>query len=501
MRRFKPQVFFPPFLFLLCSVVYSLIDPDGFLENVTQLNSFLLDRFGWLYSLSALSFLILIVGVYFSPIAHLRIGGEEAKPILSKWRWFSITLCTTIAVGILFWGAAEPLFHLHQPPAGLGLEANTIPAMRFSMSTLFMHWTLIPYSLYTTAGLLFALMYYNARRPFSLGALLYPLLGERTTGYLSDVIDAVCLYSLVAGMAASLGAGILTITGGMETLLGVESNALLLGVITSMIVLAFILSAASGLMKGIRVLSDWNIKAFVALAIFVFVAGPTLFIFKIGVEGLGEFMQTFFQRSLYVGLAPEDNWAESWTIFYWSNWLAWTPISGLFLGRLAVGYTVREFIRFNLVYTSLFGAVWMVIFGGATLYFDFFSAGSPMYDVLQSEGPENVIYALFAQLPLAKVVSIVFLLITFLSFVTASDSNTSAMSGISSSGISPESPEPSFWIKVIWGLTIGTVAWTMISFSGIDGIKMASNLGGFPILFLMILVGLSLARVARSGKI
>ncbi len=159
---------------------------------------------------------------------------------------------------------------------------------------------------------------------------------------------------------------------------------------------------------------------------------------------------------------------------------------------------MREFIRFNLFYPSLFGALWMMIFGGTTLHQDYFTPDSPMYALLQDGGPENVIYGVFARLPFAQITSIVFLAVTFLSFVTASDSNTSAMSGLSAEGISPESPEPSFTIKAIWGITVGLVAWTMINFAGIDGIKMASNLGGFPILFLMILVAGALVKVART---
>ncbi len=500
MKQLKHSVFWPPFLFLLLSVTYSLVDLEGFTKNATALNSFLLDRFGWLYSLSTLAFLIICLSVYFSPLAKVRIGGPDAQPLLTKWRWFAITLCTTIAVGILFWGTAEPLYHLHQPPTGLGIQPNSIEAMRFSMSTMFLHWTLIPYGIYTTAGLLFALMYYNYNRPFSLGSLLYPLLGKRTEGGLSKVIDAFCLYSLVAGMAASLGAGILTIAGGLESLLGWQSSGLLLGMIALAIVVVFVISAASGLMRGIRILSDWNIKAFFFLAIFVFLAGPTLFTLKLGVEGLGDFFQNFFQKSLYVGLTPEDNWSESWTIFYWANWLAWTPVTALFLGRLALGYTVREFIHFNLFYPSIFGALWMIIFGGTTLHQDFFSPDSPMYTILQAGGPENVIYGVFDRLPFAGFMSVLFLAITFLSFVTASDSNTSAMSGLSAQGISPESPEPSIVIKVVWGITVGLVSWTMINFAGIDGIKMASNLGGFPILFFMILVAASLVKVMREHR-
>ncbi len=501
MRNLKHSVFWPPFLILIASVTYSLIDSDGFTNNATTLNSFLLDKFGWLYSISTLGFFGILVWIYFSPLAKIRIGGKNAQPLLTKWRWFTITLCTTIATGILFWGTSEPLYHLHAPPTGLDIEPNSIESMRFAMSTLFMHWTLIPYGIYTAAGLLFALVYYNLKRPFSLGSMLYPVFGERVEGGIGKTIDAICLYSLVAGMAASLGTGILTIAGGLNTLYDIKSNAFILSIIALVIVATFVLSAISGLMKGIRLLSDWNIKAFIVLAIFVFICGPSLFILKIGVESIGEFLQTFLQRSLYVGLSPEDNWSESWTIFYWANWLAWAPISALFLGRLSLGYTVREFIHFNLVFPSIFGAIWMMIFGGTSLHLDYFGAGSPIYEILQNEGIENVAFAILGELPFAQIVSFLFLVIVFLSFVTASDSNTSAMSGLSSTGISPDNPEPSLFIKVIWGVTIGAVSLIMIINSGIDGVKMASNLGGLPALFFMILAAGALVKLGRSPDV
>lgn len=500
MRNLKYSVFLPPFFILLASVIYSLVDSDGFTKNATLLNSFLLDKFGWLYSISTFIFLGIIIWVYFSPLARVRIGGKTAQPILTKWRWFTITLCTTIATGILFWGTSEPLYHLHAPPQGLGIEPNSIESMRFAMSTLFMHWTLIPYGIYTVAGLLFALVYYNLKQPFSLGSMLYPIFGERIKGSVGQAIDAICLFSLVAGMSASLGTGILTISGGLNILYGIESSDFMLIMIAIVIVATFIISAISGLMKGIQLLSDWNIKAFIGLAIFVFLCGPTLFILKIGVEGIGEFLQTFFQRSLYVGLSSEDKWSQNWTIFYWANWLAWAPVSALFLGRLSVGYTVKEFIHFNLLYPSIFGAIWMMIFGGTALHADYFGEGSPIYAILLESGIENVSFSLFQELPFPQIVGFLFLLITFLSFVTASDSNTSAMSGLSSTGISPENPEPSLFIKIIWGATIGAVSLIMILNSGVDGVKMISNLGGFPALFFMILAGWALIKLGQSSE-
>ena len=166
-----------------------------------------------------------------------------------------------------------------------------------------------------------------------------------------------------------------------------------------------------------------------------------------GVESFGNYLQHFFERSLYTGASSNDGWANSWTIFYWANWLAWAPISALFLGRLAIGYTVKDFIRFNLLYPSLFGCFWMMVFSGSVIYYDFVVESGSMNAVLEAGGAESVIYALFQKLPFAPIVSGFFLLIAFLSYVTAADSNTTAMGGISARDISLENPEPPLLIK------------------------------------------------------
>ncbi|MEN0051660.1 MAG: BCCT family transporter, partial [Bacteroidota bacterium] len=194
------------------------------------------------------------------------------------------------------------------------------------------------------------------------------------------------------------------------------------------------------------------------------------------------------------------DWLNGWTVFYWANWLAWTPITALFLGRLSYGYTVRDYIHFNLLFPSIFGCIWMTVFSGTAIQLDMAANGTPLYDVYVEQGEANVMYALFEYLPLAAVMGVLYLLISFLSYVTAADSNTSAMSGISASGISPKSPEPSFSIKLIWGVIIGTIAWVMITFAGIDGVKMSSNLGGFPALFLVIAVAVGMVRLIFKRK-
>ncbi len=492
-------VFFPPIVFLVFTTIYSLYDNAQFIQLAKAANNWILTTFDWLFTWSTFFFLVILAGVYFSPLAKIRIGGTGAKPLLSRWRWFAIATCTTLATGVLFWGTAEPLYHLHQAPIGLGLEAESAEAATFAMSTMFMHWTFTPYGIYTITALIFAISYYNLKQPFSISSLLYPILGKSAHGAIGKLSDIICLYGLVAGMAASLGAGIFALMGGLETIFGLKQTNLLLGIIGLAVVVTFVLSAVSGLQRGIRILSDWNIKAFFAIGIFVFLFGPSVYMLKSGANGLADYVVHFLPRSTNIGANLEDSWTHAWTVFYWANWFAWAPIAALFLGRLGVGYTVRDFIHFNLIFPSLFSMIWMVIFSGSALYFDGASDGN-LFQLLSTQGEQSVMYAIFDELPLAKIISFITLLTIFVSYVTAADSNVSAMSAMSSHGISPENPEAPLWIKVVWGSLIGVIAWVMITGAGIDGIRLLSVLGGFPALFLIIIVGLGLVKLFLNRK-
>lgn len=499
MTRLNPVKFWPPIILLTITVGFSLVAKESFIASISLANQWVLTNFSWLFSWSVLGFVILIVIIYCSPLGKIRIGGDQAKPMLSKWRWFSITLCTTIATGILFWGTAEPLFHFHQPPENLGLKPGSTSSRIFSMSTIFLHWTISPYAIYTIASLMFSYCFYNLKRPFEVGATLFPLLGNKSNGGIGSVVDIICLYGLVAGMAASLGAGILTLAGGLENVFGIQATASVLGFVALAIVASFVASASSGLMRGIRVLSSYNLIGFIILAIFFFLFGPTWFLIENATTGFGSFIVNALPRSINWDNSLGQSWFESWTIFNWANWLAWAPITALFLGRLGKGYTIRTFIRMNLLYTSAFGALWMAIFSGSSIFYDRQSSGA-IYDLVINVGAENAIYEILNQLPLKQLTSGFFLLITFISYVTAADSNTSAMSNICTKGITTENQESPLFIQVIWGTIIGTLAWVMISYSGMEGIKMISVLGGFPALFLVIAIALGAIKLLISER-
>ena len=521
----KHGVFWPPFLLLLAAVIFSFVDFNQYMHIVSQINDWILSKFAWLFSLSSFCLLLSLIGAYFSPLGKIRIGGADAKPLLTKWRWLSITLCTTVATGILFWGTAEPMFHLYQPPESLGIAPQSAEAIQFTMATMFMHWSFTPYAIYCLPALVFSLAYYNLQMPFSIGSALSPFFGRWVQGKTGQVIDAMALFALVAGMASSLGAGILVLSGGVESIFGIPSSKTVMVIIGIAIVATFIASAVSGLQKGIARLSNINAQVFILCCVFVFIFGPTRYILSIGFDGILDYFSNFFARSFNTYIGPEDNWPKLWTIFYWANWYAWAPITALFLGRIARGYTVRQFITVNLLLPASFAIVWMATFSGTAMRLDHLTQGS-LYQAMQDKGPEAVIFTFFDNLPLAAITTTIFIGITFISYVTAADSNTDAMSNICAAdpikaasnhnsnlndsnqynsnnhaeNISGEdsTAKSRMLLKLVWGISIGVIAWIMVSFASIDGIKMMSNLGGLPAMIIIIGTNMALFKLVYS---
>ena len=498
LKTLRPLVFWPPFILLLTALLVSVLWPAPFVDFVNQLNNWVLRNFNAGFSLVTFVLVLCCAFVFFTPLKNVKIGGPDAEPILSKWQWFSIVLCTTVATGILFWGTAEPIFHVTTPPQFSGAEANTEAAGRFAMQTMFLHWSSTPYAIYTIPALCFALGFYNHKKPFSLRTMISPLIRNKYK-MVGEVLDAVCLYALILGMSASLGAGILTLSGGFAFLTDVPNTWFLMATITLLIVSAFILSAVSGLFKGIKKLSSINAVLFFILAAYILIFGPTSAIAESFAQGVKDYVVHFPEMSLLGARGIENPWSESWTTFYWANWMAWAPVSALFLGRISKGYTVKQFMLFNWVIPSVFAIVWMSIFSGTSLHMQF-TGIADLSGALNNEGPESVMYAILDKLPFTLWVIPLFLIAVFLSFVTAADSNTEAMSALSQSNdlhdINTKTPT---FIKILWGLAIGAVSFTMISFSGIEGIKQLSNLGGLPILLLEVLVVVSFVILVKQS--
>ncbi|WP_207655725.1 BCCT family transporter [Vallitalea okinawensis] len=498
LAKIRPFVFFPAFILLIMTIVLNFVNYDAFLSITTLAKDFMVIDMGWVFSIVGVMCVIVIVLAYFSPLGEVRLGGKNAKPMLKKSSWFAITLCTTIAAGILFWGTAEPMWHLAYPPESLGIAPMSPEAAKFAMETMFLHWTFIPYGIYAVPTIVFAFAYYNMKRSFSVGSQISPLISHNNQRKINGIIDAIVLFTVAAGISSSFGTAVMNMGGGLNALFGMDNDKTLWIMITIMGTIAFIISSGTGLMKGIRVLSDVNVYLYYVIIAALLFLGPFTYFSSLGTEAFGGFIDNFFSKALFTGASSGDSWASGWTMFYWSNWMAWAPVSAVFLARIAYGYKIKEVIMMNFIVPSIFSTVWMTILSGTTINFQL-TGKVDVIAKMNEQGSAAAAYAVLSELPLSGLIIGIYLIAVMISFITATDSTTNAMASICTSGIKDGSQEAPLLIKVVWGIIIGAVSLIFIATLGIDGIKMLSYLGGFPALFLGVLSIVSLLLMMKKS--
>ncbi len=486
-------VFWPPFILLIVAVLLSIVSPEIFIKSLETIQSFLLINFSLGFSWVSFGMTILGLFIFFSPLGKRRIGGKNAQPRLNRLSWFAIVLCTTIAVGILFWGSAEPLSHFIYPPDFIIGPAQSINSARFSLGALFFHWGFTPYAIYIIPALAFGLFYYQGKNKPSISLAVRPIIGSKPKKFWENLLDSISLFSLVTGMAGALGAGILSLTGGFLNFFPSWDMGFLSGIITLTILLTFIISSSTGIERGIKNLSLFNLFFFFLIALLFVLVGEKTKIINSILTGFIEYGRNFIDLSLQLSGAGNE-WTYDWSVFNFAIWMAWAPVTALFLGKIALGRTVREFLIFNWFLPALFCLFWMGIFGGTTL--DFAILKPEFYkNLYETSGPESIIYQVFEDLGYFKLFARLFILAIFISYVTAADSSTDALASLSMKKIGDDPFQSDTNLKIIWGTLIAFLAWIMVLFSGIDGVRILSVIGGVPALFYLILVSISLGMV------
>ncbi len=489
--KLRMSIFAPMSLIFISAIIIGLVAPEAFLKGMNAIVEFAFVNFGWLFQISGNIFLAICLYLMFSKYGNIRLGGPDAKPELSDWNWFAISLCAGIATGILFWGIAEPITHFMSPPDFLGLEAGSEAAAMFSMTTTFIHWTYIPYAMYGIAGVGIAYAVYNMKLPYQVSSVLYPIFGNKVKGTVGNIVDNICLFAMAGGVAAVLGVGTMQIASGLNVLTGIAASKVLWVGIVAIIVVTYIISSYTGLNKGIRWLSDKNSKLFLGMMVFVFIFGPTRFILSFGTQSVGHFIQNFFERTHYLSPINGSPWPRWWPIYYWAIWLAYAPLTGMFLARLAKGRTIKQFMMVNLVLPATFGLIWFSVFGGSAINLQMNGAG--LWESIQQSGLEISVFSFLKNFPLSNLTSVVFIVAIYVSIVTLADSMTTTVASLSTTAHNKEGSEPPTKVKLFWGGIMSAMAIINLlsagdKISGIDATKQIATVAGFPILFFMFFI-------------
>jgi len=308
----------------------------------------------------------------------------------------------------------------------------------------------------------------------------------------------LAIFATLFGSAASLGLGALQIRSGLQIVSGIGrvGNGVLVAII-AVLTVAFVLSAVSGVAKGIQWLSNINMVLAVALAVFVFVVGPTVFILDLLPTSLGSYIADLPTMAARTGAegASTQAWLESWTVFYWAWWLSWTPFVGMFIARISRGRTIRQFVAGVLLVPSLVSVVWFCIFGGAAIKLQ--QTGT---DIAGAGGIESQLFSTLDAFPLATVASIVVMVLVGIFFVSGADAASIVMGTLSEHG----TQHPSRPTVIFWGLATGAVAAVMLLVGGEDalnGLQSITIVAALPFAVVMVGLAVSLVRDLRTDPL
>ncbi len=473
-------------------VIWGGITPMGLASAAKIMLNFTIEKFGWFYLLASFSFLLFSIILAFSKYGTIRLGQDGDKPEYANATWFAMLFSAGMGIGLVFWGVAEPIDHYLSPP--MNVQPRTPEAARLAMQYSFFHWGLHPWGIYTVIAL--ALAYFNFRKGYKglISSTFQPILGAKVNGPIGKCIDILAVIATAFGVATSLGLGTLQINGGLSYLFGIPNNNTIHMLIILSITVLYLISATTGLDRGIKILSNLNLILAVALMVFALMLGPTAFILEIFTLTMGNYLQNIIQMSLRLTPFTQGTWVGDWTLFYWAWWIAWAPFVGTFIARVSKGRTIREFITGVLLVPSLFSFLWFSVFGGAALKFETFDQ-IKVAEAVQTDVTSALFFTL-QQFPIGGLLSMlaIFLIVTF--FITSADSATFVLGMLSSNG----DLSPSNKVKIAWGVLQSAVATVLIFSGGLQGLQTASIVTALPFTLIMVLMCYSLVKALKAER-
>lgn len=495
---YKP-VFIPAVLIITAALIwatwYGATYGDQAADAFVALRDAIGSSVGWWYVLIATGFVVFAIWAGVSKAGQIKLGRDDEQPEFSRLTWFAMLFSAGMGIGLVFWGVAEPLNHMMSPPDMADVEPGTAEAAATAIGQTFYHWGLHAWAIYVVVGLGLAYMTFRRGRPLALRWLLEPIFGRKLIeSWVGHVIDVVAIVGTLFGVATSLGQGVLQIEAGREFLGWVESSPAFLITLVACVTALATLSVISGLYAGLKWLSNINMMFAAVLALFVLLAGPTLFLLQSLVQNTGEYAMALPQLMFASGAGAEDGWTVGWTIYYWGWWMSWAPFVGMFIARISRGRTIREFVAGVLLAPTIIGMVWFTIFGSSGNYRQLTRG-----DMVDADGAVNTntsLFHLLETLPWSTISSVVAILVIVLFFVTSSDSGSLVVDILSYGG----KTETHRITRLFWSLVEGIVAAVLLVVGGsaaLTVLQVSSIAAALPLSIVMVLAVVAMIRMFR----
>ncbi|MDE9438464.1 BCCT family transporter [Staphylococcus xylosus] len=476
-------------------VIIGAVLPGQFDYVTNTIKLWITDKLGWYYLILTTFIVFFCVFLIFSPIGKLKLGKPNDKPEFNTISWFAMLFSAGMGIGLVFYGAAEPMADFAAPP---NAEPKTTAAYTEALRSTFFHWGFHAWAIYGVVALALAYAQFRKGEPGLISRTLRPILGNKVEGPIGTIIDVLAVFATVVGVAVSLGMGALQINGGLNYLFGIPNNVWVQAIIIVVVTILFMMSAWSGLSKGIQYLSNLNISLGAVLMIAVLIIGPTVLILNMMTSSAGSLLNSFLLNTFDTAAQnpQKREWMSSWTLYYWGWWLSWSPFVGIFIARVSKGRSIREFIGGVLLVPALVSFVWFSVFG--VLGIETGKKNPELFDMTA----ETQLFGVFNEIPLGMILSIIALVLIASFFITSADSATFVLGMQTTYG----SLEPSNVVKMTWGVAQSLIAFVLLFAGGGNGaealnaIQSAAIISALPFSFVVIMMMISFYKDANQER-
>lgn len=496
----NPPVFYPSAILIILFVIFTIAVPDQASAWFGTMQSWIIDTFGWFYLLAMGLYLLLTLILAFSRYGKTKLGPDHSQPEYSNLSWFAMLFSAGMGIGLIFYGVAEPVMHFANPPVG---EGGTAAAAREAMKLTFFHWGVHAWGVYAVVAL--ALAYFSFRQglPLRISSALHPIIGNKIYGPIGHAVDVLAVFGTMFGIATSLGLGVLQINSGLNYLFDIPAGVMTQLILVAIITLMATFSVMAGINKGIRRLSEWNLKLAIILLIFVAIVGPTLFLFKTLGQNIGVYISSLvemtFNNYAYVNNDQTQSFLGGWTLFYWAWFIAWSPFVGMFVARISRGRTIKEFVLGVLFVPVGVTIIWLTVFGDTALHGILSGTMPQLVDQVFTDTSTSL-FQFLDGLPLASISSLLATVLIFTFFVTSADSGSLVIDTLTAK----DGYRTSVQQRMFWSISEGLVAGALIIAGGqnvLSALQAASLASALPFAPVLLLVGFGLFKALHLEQV
>ena len=469
---------------------WGIVDPASMTDTMLGFVNYMLTGASWFWLFTCTLFLVLSAYLAFGPYGHIKLGNDDDEPEFSTASWIAMLFAGGMGSGLLLWGPAEPMYHYISPP---GMEGGTPAAARQALVITNLHWGFHAWAIYAVCALVIAYFTFRKGRTSMVSTPIKALFQGPTGEGMGKVADILAVMSVVFGLAGSLAMGTLGVRSGAGYAFGVDQTTTVSMIILGILFVCYMLSATTGVEKGIKILSNINMVIAIMIMLLVLFAGPTRFLLETFIDSIGSYVTALIAVSFR--LFPFEDlggWSAGWTLTYLIWWIAWGPFIGIFVARISRGRTIREFCAGVILVPTVFSMLWFAVFGGTGFYIEMFGGGG--LKELIFEDATKALYAFLAYFPGGTILNTLAVTLMFIFLVTSADSGTFVLSMMTTNGnLNPPVLQKMVWGTLIAALTVGTL------FTGsVTVAKAMAVTGAIPFTAIVLLQLVGFFREIRS---